>query len=133
MIDIIKSKSNKLGYAVGLRFTITQHSRDENLMLSLIDFFNCGHLNKKDNNYFDFTVRKFIEINTKIIPFFIKYPIKGEKFLNFQDFYEAGKLINNKDHLTIEGLKKISEIKSKMNTSFASFASPSPTTNSKNT
>ena len=85
-------------------------------MLSLIDYFNCGHLNKRDNKYFNLTVRKFTEINTIIIPFFIKYPIKGEKLLNFQDFYEAGKLINNKDHLTIEGFKKISELKSKMNT-----------------
>jgi hypothetical protein len=89
MIDIIKSKSNKLGYAVGLRFTITQHSKDEKLMLNLIDFFNCGHLNKRDNKYFNLTVRKFTEINTIIIPFFIKFPIKGEKLLNFQDFYEA--------------------------------------------
>jgi hypothetical protein len=116
MIDIIKSKSSKLVYTAGLRFTITQNSRDEQLMRSLIDFFNCGHLNKKNNNCFNFTVRKFTDLETKIIPFFIKFPILGVKLLNFQDFIKASKLINNKEHLTIEGLKKISEIKKSMNT-----------------
>ena len=116
MIDIIKSKSSKLGITAGLRFTITQHSRDEQLMISLIDFFNCGHLNIRNNNCFNLTVRKFTDLDTKIIPFFKKYPIIGDKLLNFQDFIEASKLINNKDHLTIEGLKKISEIKNGMNT-----------------
>ena len=133
LVNIRSKPKMKIGYSVELSFVITQHSRDEQLMLSLIDYFNCGHLNKKNNNCFNLTVRKFTDINTKIIPFFSKYTIKGDKLLNFQYFCEAGKLINNKDHLTIEGLKKISEIKSKMNTSFASFASPSPTTNSKNT
>ena len=116
MIDIIKSKSSKLGISAGLRFTITQHSRDEQLMISLIDFFNCGHLNKRNNNCFNLTVRKFTDLENKIITFFKKYPIIGDKLLNFQDFIEASKLINNKDHLTIEGLKKIREIKNGMNT-----------------
>nr|YP_025865.1 intronic ORF at intron 1 of nad4 [Moniliophthora perniciosa]AAQ74268.1 intronic ORF at intron 1 of nad4 [Moniliophthora perniciosa] len=116
MIDIIKSKSSKLGITAGLRFTITQHFRDKQLMISLIDFFNCGHLNIRNNNCFNLTIRKFTDLDTKIIPFFSKYPIIGDKLLNFQNFIEASKLINNKDHLTIEGLKKINEIKNGMNT-----------------
>ena len=117
MIDIIKSKSTRLGYTAGLRFTLTQHSRDKNLMLNLIDFFNCGHLNLRNNNCLNLTIRKFTDINNKIIPFFSKYPILGDKFSNFQDFIEAGKLIKNRDHLTTKGLIKIRGIKNRMNTS----------------
>ena len=94
---------------------ITQHSRDEQLMLSLIHYFNCGKLNK-NNNCFNLTIRKFEELDKKIIPFFIKYPIVGQKLLDFQDLCRVDDLINKKAHLTIEGLKIISEIKSKMNT-----------------
>lgn len=115
LVDIVKCRSTKIGYSVGLRFMISQHSRDEQLMLSLIHYFNCGKLNK-NNNCFNLTIRKFADLDKKIIPFFIKYPIVGQKLLDFQDLCRVGNLINKKDHLTIEGLKKISEIKSGMNT-----------------
>ena len=84
-------------------------------MSRLINYFNCGKL-YKNNNCFNLTVRKFADIDNKIIPFFIKYPIIGNKSLDFQDFYRVSKLIKEKEHLQIEGIKKISSIKSGMNT-----------------
>ena len=36
------AKPNKLGFQVRLCFQLTQHSRDELLMKSLVEFFNCG-------------------------------------------------------------------------------------------
>jgi hypothetical protein len=84
-------------------------------LISLIDYFNCGNLNK-NNNCFNLTVRKFVDLDEKIIPFFHKYPIVGQKLLDFKDLCRVGELINKKNHLTIEGLKKISEIKNGMNT-----------------
>ena len=111
MIDIIKSKTTKLGSTAGLRFTLTQHSRDKQLLLDIMAYLNCGHLNTKNINCFDLTVRRFKDIKTKIIPFFIRYPIIGCKLLDFKDFCDVEKLITNKDHLTIEGVKKISDIK----------------------
>ena len=70
----------------------------------------------KNNNCFNLTVRKFSDINTKIIPFFIKYQIRGNKYLDFQDFCKVSKLIKDKKHLEIEVLKKITLIRSRMNT-----------------
>ena len=49
-------------------------------------------------------------------PFFVKYPLHGIKVLDFQDFAKAGDIIKGKEHLTKEGLAKIEEIKSRMNT-----------------
>ena len=117
LVDLIKSKSTKIGFSISLRFIITQHSRDEQLLLSLIHYFNCGKLNK-NNNCFNLTIRKFEDLDKKIIPFFIKYPIVGQKLLDFRRrrLCRVGELINKKAHLTIEGLNIISEIKSKMNT-----------------
>jgi len=74
IVDIIKSKSNKIGYSVNLRVIISQHARDELLLCSLINYFNCGKL-YKNNNCFNLTIRKFADIDTKIIPFFFKYPL----------------------------------------------------------
>jgi hypothetical protein len=47
MVDIVKSKTTKIEYSVSLRFMISQHSRDEQIMLNLIHYLNCGKLNKK--------------------------------------------------------------------------------------
>lgn len=51
----------------------------------------------------------------KINPFFNKYPILTIKEEDFKDFSLAANLIENKSHLTQEGLAKIKEIKLNMN------------------
>jgi hypothetical protein len=84
-------------------------------LCNLINYFNCGKL-YKNNNCFNLTIRKFADIDTKIIPFFLNYPIIGHKLLDFQDFCKVGYLLKEKKHLTIDGIKKISLIKSEMNT-----------------
>jgi hypothetical protein len=48
-------------------------------------------------------------------PFFVKYPLQGNKSLDFQSFLEVVKLVQSKDHLTLEGLNKIRTIKTGMN------------------
>lgn len=39
----------------------------------------------------------------------------GIKYLDFADFVKVANLLNEKEHLTIEGLTKIKEIKAGMN------------------
>ena len=63
-----------------------------------------------------YTVFKFSEITNLIIPFFEKYPILGVKQLDYLDWCKIAKLVNKGSHLTLEGLNKIREIKSGMNT-----------------
>ena len=55
------------------------------------------------------------DINNKIIPLLIKYPLQGSKRSDFILFCSVIDLINDKAHLTTEGIAKIQEIKSKMN------------------
>jgi len=50
--NIYKSEKSILGEAVKLKFKITQHSRDEQLLQRLISYLGCGnyynsHLNKE--------------------------------------------------------------------------------------
>ena len=60
-------------------------------------------------------VTKFSDINTKIIPFFEKYPLLGDKAKDFNDFKEIAKIMSNKGHLTLEGVSEITTIKPTMN------------------
>lgn len=96
-------------------FSISQHSRDEALMNSLIDFLRCGNCFNY-NNTVDFRVRGFSDNEQIIIPFFDKYPLQGIKYRDYKDFVKVAEIMKNKGHLTAEGIKNIKAIKSKMNT-----------------
>lgn len=51
-------------------------------------------------------VEKYSDIRDKIIPFFEKYPLYGFKKENYLDFKKVSELMENKAHLTLEGLEK---------------------------
>lgn len=79
-----------------------------------MEYFGCGIVqNYKDTS--QYRVQKFLDINNKIIPFFVKYPILGEKSKDFEDFCQVSRLMANKDHLTQRGLDEIRKIKGGMN------------------
>jgi len=44
MIKLKASKTHSVGFKVILVFQLTQHSRDEKLMRSLIEYFDCGNI-----------------------------------------------------------------------------------------
>ncbi len=115
-IRIYKSPKSKLGYAVQPVFIITQHSRDRVLMESIAKFFGCGIVKKRKSEACDFTVTSIKSISDIIIPFFEKYPLRGEKLINYNDFKEVVNLMTSKQHLTEEGYKNILKIKKGMNT-----------------
>jgi hypothetical protein len=114
--DVVLAKnSSKLNYQTKLRFRITQHVRDRVLLGLIYEYFNCGRLeNARDT--VEFCVTKFSDIENVIIPFFEKYPIQGNKGLDFKDFYKVALLVKDKAHLTASGLDQIRKIKSKINT-----------------
>ena len=112
-VNFSKSTSSK-SVKVHLVFQLTQHSRDEKLMWSFIDYFDCGSVYKDANN-FVFRVSNVADIDNKIIPFFQEYPILGNKKEDFQDFCHITAMVKNKKHLTVEGLEEIRLIKAGMN------------------
>jgi len=68
-----------------------------------------------NRDFGEMIVTRFSDIESKIIPFFDKYPILGVKLLDYTDFKRVVKLMKNKVHLTGEGLEQIKQIKSGMN------------------
>ena len=114
MIHVQKHSEHKLGKAVKLKFQITQHEKDIELLNLILISLNCGTL-ISNSNCKVFAVWKFEDIFNIIIPFFQNYSLYGDKRLNYLDFVEAAHLMKNKAHLTPEGLEKILSIKSGMN------------------
>jgi len=112
-VEIYKSKASKLGMAIKLVFKLTQHSKDEELMLSLKSYFDGGYISKL-REACDYKVTKLSDVQEKIIPFFINHPILGVKSQDFEDFCLVSELLKEKK-LTPEKLEQIQKIKAGMN------------------
>ena len=106
------------GIQVIMTFSITQHVRDELLLSKLIDYLGCGKIEKVSTrpNEVKFIVYKYSSIRDKIIPFFRDYPLQGIKCMDYMDFCKIAKIMEDKSHLSPEGLNKIKSLKSGMNT-----------------
>ena len=99
----------------GLIFKVTQHIRDAELLKSFVGYLGCGRYYTCSPRAGDYIVTKFDDIKTNIIPFFNKYPVLGNKASDFCKFKQVAVLIENKTHLTLQGLTKIKLLKSGMN------------------
>jgi hypothetical protein len=115
MVRIFKTAETRLGFAVKLEFIVTQHSREEQLMTSLMNYFNCGHVYKNKSGTIDFKVTKFADLENIIIPFLKKNNILGVKSKDFEDWSLVAEMMKNAKHLTKEGLEQIKLIKAGMN------------------
>jgi len=100
LVSLFKS-TTKLGITPRLVFSITQHTRDEEILQNLVTYFGCGRYAKRTSpppqggssplagrttgEAGDFICSKLSDIVEKIIPFFNEYPIIGYKEKNFED------------------------------------------------
>ena len=112
----IPSTKSKLGYRVQLRFRISQHSREIELMEKLVEYFGAGKIyNYAGKSAINLTIFDFTEISQIIIPFLNKTPLLGIKFYDYLDWSKIHSLMVNRLHLTVEGIDSIRKIKSGMN------------------
>ena len=114
-VKILKGR-NKFGFGVQIVFQVTQHIRDEELIKSLVTYFQCGQYqiatHKKWGSYI---CTKFSDNFYKILPFFSQYPIRGSKNKDFLDWVKVAEIMQYKGHLTQKGVSNILEIKKGMN------------------
>ncbi len=111
------AKSSITGFVPSLRFSISQHERDKVLLTKFIDYLGCVRIDQASTRQREvtFAEHKYRDIVGKIIPFFQSYPLQGIKNMDYQDFCAIAKIMENKSHLTPEGLNKIKSLKSGMN------------------
>ena len=103
-----------LGWQVLPEFRVVQHQRDERVLQRLKLFFDFGSVVINHGNRKEFRVRGLENLN-KLVHFFKENPLQTSKQKSFEIFSEVIELMNKKQHLTKEGLKKIANLASKMN------------------
>ena len=74
-----------------------------------------GEIHSAGSSMFHFRVYKLDDILNVIIPHFDDYPLLTQKRADFLLFKAIVDLMNKKEHLQIEGLKKIVNLKASLN------------------
>jgi hypothetical protein len=104
------------GFQVLPEFTVVQHQRDIQLLHALKEFFGCGVVRTNHGARMAYRVRSLDHLNDKIIRFFEQHPLKSKKRVDFAKFRKILQLMNMGEHLTSDGISRIREISSTMNT-----------------
>lgn len=103
------------------RFYVKLVEKDKTILDNLKEYFGCGNVyfqkDKRPNhqNCYRYEVAGRDDLRKTIIPFFLKHPPRfPSKQNDFKIFCDLMEMISKGDHLTEEGLLKMSKLKEKM-------------------
>ena len=115
-IQFVENQKYKQGVEVRVSFSIGQSHTSKDMMKRIAFFFCQTSKNiRSDKSLLKYETRSLPHILTTIIPHFQKYPLQSNKKNDFLAFSKVCVLIQQKKHLTREGLKKILDISYHMN------------------
>ena len=116
IVFIRKTPKFKIGWSVEAKFQIGLHQRDREI-LELIKFYflEQGNIYKQGENGIMYKVTSLSILINIIIYHFEKYPLITQKQADFELFKMVVLIMSRKEHLTIEGLKKLVSIKASLN------------------
>jgi hypothetical protein len=92
------------------------------LLKQIQQFFDCGGVyyqkeyRKNQKACYRFEIGSQVDIQTKVIPFFDKYPLKSQKLNNYLLFKQVGEIVKKGEHKTSQGFEKVKQLKLLMNT-----------------
>jgi hypothetical protein len=100
-------------------FSINLHGRDLQILNKIKAYFGVGNINiNKKTGEVNYLVRSIKDISSVIIPHFNQYKLLTKKKADFELFSRIVKLVVQNQHLTIEGLNKICELRACLNLGF---------------
>jgi hypothetical protein len=104
-----------IGYQVLPEFTVVQHKRDVQILNALKAHFGCGVVRVNHGDRMAYRVRGKEHLLERIIPFFMRHPLKTKKNVDFLKFRDVLLLMEKGEHLTEPGLAAIRKMASQMN------------------
>ena len=124
-VGISKHPGMASGYQVLPEFTVVQHERDAQLLHALKAHFGCGVVRRNHGERMAYRVRGLEHLSARIVPFFLKHPLKSRKRVDFEKFRRVLLLMERGEHLTADGMERIRAIAAQMNRG-RSRESPAP-------
>jgi hypothetical protein len=114
-VGVNRQPSMTVGWQVLPEFRVVQHERDVAVLDQLRAFFGCGHITTNHGDRKELRIRGVKQLAERVVPFFREYPLRTVKRSSFDRFAQVIDLMEHGDHLTMEGLKRISELAAGMN------------------
>nr|ACV41175.1 ribosomal protein 3/homing endonuclease-like fusion protein [Ophiostoma minus] len=110
----IRNNKNSVGYSTELGFQITLHNKDKSILENIQSTWKVGVIANSGANAVSLKVTRFEDLKV-IINHFEKYPLITQKLGDYMLFKQAFSVMENKEHLKIEGIKELVGIKAKLN------------------
>ena len=95
-------------------FQIRLHSKDKALLEQIKSYFCAGRIYKQESESVQLRVESVKDL-AKVLDHFDRYLLITQKRADYELFKQAVELLQNKKHLTMEGLRKIVGIKASIN------------------
>ena len=120
-IGINRNPTTKLGWQVLPEFVVTQSEKSLKALKIIQKFFDCGRIfvNRRHDNHKEnlwrYCVRSLNDLQKKVVPFFEKHPLHTSKKESFKNFVKVLKLMNERKHLKLSGIKRIAHISKRIN------------------
>jgi hypothetical protein len=114
-VGINPHKEMTTGFQVLPEFTVVQHKRDVQILHALKSHFGCGVVRVNHGDRMAYRVRGLKHLLERIVPFFVKHPLKTQKNVDFRKFRRVLLLMEAGDHLKPEGVEAIRRIAVQMN------------------
>lgn len=114
-VGINRQPAMKVGFQVLPEFVVVQHVRDVQLLHALKARFGCGSVIRNHGDRWAYRARGQTNLMNKILPFFEKHKLKSRKRQEFESFRRVVLMIEEKKHLTINGLEEVRTVVGRMN------------------
>jgi LAGLIDADG DNA endonuclease family protein len=108
------------GLQVVPEFHVSQNGERISVLKLFVDVFGCGTIKKNasansNDKTWVFVIKKHNDLFESLLPFFRRFPLRSEKQQEFLKFAEVVQMMHRKEHLTVDGLKKILNMAFSMN------------------
>lgn len=114
-VGISRHEGMSVGLQVLPEFTVVQHERDAQLLHALKAWFQCGVVRTNHGDRLAYRVRDRQHLLERIVPFFVKHPLKSGKRQDFEKFRRVLLMMDAGEHLTETGIETIRGIAAQMN------------------
>ena len=115
-VEIIKHPTQVFGWMINPCFQVYQHEKNRHILELFQLVFKTGKIYRRSGSHpvLNFSIDSRRNLMEKVLPFFDKYPLIVKKS-TYQTFKSILLMMEEKEHFTIEGFKKIVDLAYSMN------------------
>ena len=114
-VGIQRNPTVKIGMQVIPEFRVVQHARDLDVLHALKRFFGFGRVCRNHGERWEYRVRR-IEHLREVARFFGQHRLRTKKRVDALKFSDVLRLMDERRHLTDDGLRDIAKLAASMNT-----------------